>query len=132
MRLENDRAYGALDATNLHDPILQDVPELLDIISPYKRNDVELTSHFVQLLDIVELGQGLDYVVHVRRLDEDVNERQSRSHWSTIRLEQGRAVVGRFIDFLTLHRYSQDRGNKTRLHSIIQINPAGRTSVRRS
>jgi len=76
MRLENDRAYGALDATNLHDPILQDIAELFDIISPYKRNDVELTSHFVQLLDIVELGQGLDYVVHVRRLDEDVNERQ--------------------------------------------------------
>ena len=76
MRLENDRAYGALDATKLHDPILQDIAELFDIISLYKRNDVELPRHFIQLLDIVELGQGLDYVVHVRRLDEDVNERQ--------------------------------------------------------
>jgi len=64
----------ALDTFDLHDLILQNVPKLLNVIRQDQGHDVELASNLVQLFNIVQLGQGLNYFVHVGRLNEYVHK----------------------------------------------------------
>lgn len=83
--LQHNRTHSTLDAAYLHDLVLQNITELFNIVSLDESHDVKLSRHLVQFLDIVKLGQGLDHVVHVGRIDENVDESKERSHSSNSR-----------------------------------------------
>ncbi len=74
VRMKYDRANGALDALYLHDPVLKNVPELLDIRGRDEGHYVELAGYFVELFQVLKLRESLHDIVHYGRIDEYVHE----------------------------------------------------------
>ena len=59
VRFEYDGDYGTSDAFDLQDFLMQDVAELLHARSRNYRNDVTFAFHVINLLDVLNLFEGV-------------------------------------------------------------------------
>lgn len=77
--MKNYGAYGALHPLDLQYPVLEDVAEFLYVLGRNKRDDVKLAGYFVEFLDVGDLLKSLNDLVHVGRLDKDVDKSEEAS-----------------------------------------------------
>ena len=73
VRFEYDWGYGALDAFDLIDFLLQDISELFHARGRNYRNDVKFPFDVIDLLDVFELWEGVNNLLFLTRIDEKVN-----------------------------------------------------------
>ena len=73
VRFEYDGYYGALDAFDLHDFLMQDVAELFYARSRNYGNNVTFAFHVINLLDVFDLFEGIYNLRLPGRIDKNVN-----------------------------------------------------------
>ena len=72
---EHDGDYGALDAFDLQDFLMQNIAELFNARSRNYRNNVTFTFHIVNLLDVFNLFEGIYNLGLLSRIDKNVDRR---------------------------------------------------------
>lgn len=73
MGLQNNSAYGALNAADFHDLLMHDLAKFLNVRSAHKGNDIILTCDLVDFLDVVEFLKGFDDLIYLVFIGEDVD-----------------------------------------------------------